>query len=240
VPPNNELRRRALTDAAIALLASDGVHGLTHRAVEKVAKVPVGTASNYFPTRESLLVAAGERVVGLHLAEMESASRDVSEPATRDTATGSCPGGTGPADAGPDDAGRDDVTTPARLVDLLAGSLLVAATGQRDRYRAIFELRLEAERRPVLALALSSLAESMQTQTRALHAELGTTVPDSAIRTMITLYGGILFTLVTTPPEEIDAAGVRDLAEAIVGGALGRHGRARTTGGGPTGRAARE
>lgn len=212
MPPKNERRRRALTDAAIALLASDGGHGLTHRAVEKAANVPAGTASNYFPTRESLLVAAAERVVELHLAEMESASRD----------TGAACNARG-GEASPTEEGPGDPL--ARLVDLLTDSLLRAATGLRSRYLAIYELRLEAGRRPALASALSALGDSMQRQTQVLHAEPGTPVPDFAIRTLPILYTGTLFTLVTTPPEGIDAATVRVLAEAIVEGAFAGHGR---------------
>jgi AcrR family transcriptional regulator len=74
MPPANPARRRALTDAAIALLASSGVHGLTHRAVEKAANLPPGTASNYFPSREALLVAAAERIVELHHADTDRAT----------------------------------------------------------------------------------------------------------------------------------------------------------------------
>ncbi|MFG1945341.1 TetR/AcrR family transcriptional regulator [Nonomuraea sp. NPDC048826] len=73
MPPTNPARRRALTDAAIELLASSGVHGLTHRAVEKAAGLPQGTASNYFRSREALLVAAAERIAELHHADTAQA-----------------------------------------------------------------------------------------------------------------------------------------------------------------------
>ncbi|NUW42298.1 TetR/AcrR family transcriptional regulator [Nonomuraea rhodomycinica] len=79
MPPTNPARRRALADAAIDLLASSGVHGLTHRAVEKAADLPPGTASNYFRSREALLVAAAERILELHHADTD---RAVERPAT--------------------------------------------------------------------------------------------------------------------------------------------------------------
>ncbi|MFE5330985.1 TetR/AcrR family transcriptional regulator [Embleya sp. NPDC056575] len=215
MPPINEARRRGLADAAIALLASGGVHGLTHRSVEKTAKVPSGTASNYFPTREALLVGAAERVVELHLADMESASRGEAMPQAVDEP------GSMPSSAR---EGRRDTATAARLVDLLTASLLNAATRQRDRYRAICELRLEAARWPALASALAGLTELTQAQTESLHADLGTRLPASAIRTLITLYSGTLFTLVTTPLAEIEEAAVRDLVEASVRGVVGEPG----------------
>nr|MDA8322359.1 TetR/AcrR family transcriptional regulator [Actinomycetota bacterium] len=46
--PRNEERRRALADAAIAILAGQGSHHLTHRTVDRRAGVPAGTTANYF------------------------------------------------------------------------------------------------------------------------------------------------------------------------------------------------
>jgi DNA-binding transcriptional regulator YbjK len=45
------LRRELLCDTAIAVLATEGGRGLTHRAVDRQAGVPLGTTKNYFPTR---------------------------------------------------------------------------------------------------------------------------------------------------------------------------------------------
>ncbi|MEM9696644.1 MAG: TetR/AcrR family transcriptional regulator, partial [Myxococcota bacterium] len=47
----NEVRRRALCDAAIRVIAREGGRGLTHRAVDREAAVPRCTTSNYFRTR---------------------------------------------------------------------------------------------------------------------------------------------------------------------------------------------
>ncbi|RCG28697.1 TetR/AcrR family transcriptional regulator [Sphaerisporangium album] len=197
MPPTNAARRRALADAAIDLLAASGVHGLTHRAVEKAAGVPQGTASNYFRSREALLVAAAERIVELHHADMDQAARHHKTTAPHT----------------PDDVGR-------QVVDLLAGSLLTAATSLRTRYLAIFELRLEAARRPVLASALAGLQEGSIRFTAGHHAELGLPIPRERIPALITLYGGALFTLVTAPPESVSEDVVRDVVNAIVRGAL--------------------
>ena len=41
-------RRAALAEAAIAVLARDGGRGLTHRAVDREAGFPEGTAKNYY------------------------------------------------------------------------------------------------------------------------------------------------------------------------------------------------
>jgi DNA-binding transcriptional regulator YbjK len=58
----NPERRAALLDASIEVLADEGARGLTFRAVDQQAGVPVGTASNYFSSRDEILKHAGERV----------------------------------------------------------------------------------------------------------------------------------------------------------------------------------
>ncbi|MFC3997369.1 TetR/AcrR family transcriptional regulator [Nocardiopsis sediminis] len=187
MPPTNPGRRRALADAAIDLLASSGVHGLTHRAVENAADLPPGTASNYFRSREALLVAAAERIAELHHAD------------------------TGRA------VGRA-VERPATLVDLLTESLLTAATTLRSRYLAIFELQLEATRRPVLASALAGLQDAALGVTAGHHDELGTAIPRENIPALIMLYSGALFTLVSAGPDGVSRDAVRSTVQVMVDG----------------------
>ncbi|MEV6757536.1 TetR/AcrR family transcriptional regulator [Streptomyces sp. NPDC051214] len=62
----NRERRDRLRDAAIDVLAQAGSRGLTHRAVDAAADVPLGTTKNYFPTRDALLRAGTERIVELY------------------------------------------------------------------------------------------------------------------------------------------------------------------------------
>lgn len=50
-------RREALLEAAIRVVAQQGMRGLTHRAVEVEAGVPHGSTTYYFGTRHDLLVA---------------------------------------------------------------------------------------------------------------------------------------------------------------------------------------
>lgn len=193
MPRTNPARRAALTDGGITLLAAVGAHGLTHRAVERVAGLPAGTAVNYFRSREDLLVATAERVVSLHLADMGRIDREV-----------------------------DVGSAPDPLTELLAASLMDAATASRERYQAIFELQLEARRRPALAAALARLTSVAVAFTTDEHAALDLSVPPEAIGTLMTLYGGALFVLVTGPGG-VQADAVRQIAQAIVHGALDAH-----------------
>ncbi|MEJ1092508.1 TetR/AcrR family transcriptional regulator [Microbacterium istanbulense] len=58
----NDERRTRLLDAGIEVLAAAGARGLTFRAVDAQAEVPMGTASNYFTSRTALLRELGAHV----------------------------------------------------------------------------------------------------------------------------------------------------------------------------------
>ncbi|MER5224271.1 TetR/AcrR family transcriptional regulator [Streptomyces flaveus] len=65
-------RRTVLADAAIDVLAETGIRGLTHRAVDRAAHLPVGTTSAYYRTRQALLTALVRRLVALDQAELQA------------------------------------------------------------------------------------------------------------------------------------------------------------------------
>ena len=193
MPPPNDRRRALIADTAIELLVESGVHGVTHRAIDSRAGLPAGTASNYFRSREALLVAVTQRVAELHRADM-------SEAADVHIAAGS---------------------PREQAVALIAGSLLAAATVHRTRYLAIFELQLESLRRPALTDALQDLAATIAEHTAQHHRQLRLDIPPPAVPLLMTLYGGALFTLVSAPPGTVTAEVAHGLAASIVRGALG-------------------
>lgn len=57
-------RRRQLLDAALHVVAEQGLRGLTHRAVDRQAGLPEGSCSAYLRTRKALQVALTEYVAG--------------------------------------------------------------------------------------------------------------------------------------------------------------------------------
>lgn len=73
------LRERAL-DAAIELLGTQGLRALTHARVDERAHLPKGSTSNYFRTREALLLGVRGRLAELDTsavgATLLPASRD--------------------------------------------------------------------------------------------------------------------------------------------------------------------
>ncbi len=121
----NPARRAALLDAAIEVLAREGARGLTFRAVDSEAQVPVGTASNYFSSRDDLLTQVGHRYY-------ERLEPDAGVLASALT--------------GPRDRGR---------VTELMHDIVERVTTFRSGYLALLELRLESTRRPALRELLS-------------------------------------------------------------------------------------
>jgi DNA-binding transcriptional regulator YbjK len=190
-PPRNQRRRDALADAAITILGTSGIHALSHRAVDEQAELPGGTAANYFPTRDELLAAAARRVFDLHIAAMEAADGQV---------------------AGP--------VGPGGLAELIGGALYDAAARHRTRYLAIYELTLEATRRPALAETLSGMLDATLDVTIGQHRALGLDTSPAQVRALITLFGGVVLTLAAGPPQAVTPAATDALARCLVAGVL--------------------
>lgn len=68
-------RAELVADAAVTVLARDGLRGLTHRAVDAEAGLPSGSTSNCFRSRAALLEAVVARLEELDLATLTSGPR---------------------------------------------------------------------------------------------------------------------------------------------------------------------
>ncbi|MGD6747322.1 TetR/AcrR family transcriptional regulator [Streptomyces sp. BH106] len=77
-------RRTLLADAALDVLADEGIRGLTHRAVDRRAALPTGTTSAYFRTRAALLTGLVTRLVQLDQAELQSTAEQLAPLHTAD------------------------------------------------------------------------------------------------------------------------------------------------------------
>jgi DNA-binding transcriptional regulator YbjK len=122
----NPERRAQLADAGVHVLARSGARGLTHRAVDAEAKVATGTTSNYFRSRDLLLGAMAERIL----------VRIAPDPARLEAL----------AEAEP------SLDLTVRYIEYIHERL----TATPELTLALFELRLEATRRPALAEILGA------------------------------------------------------------------------------------
>ena len=62
---NKTDRREAILGGVIELLATRGMEGVTHRAVDELVGLPQGSTTYYFPKKTALLLAASEHLAGL-------------------------------------------------------------------------------------------------------------------------------------------------------------------------------
>lgn len=122
----NDERRSDLADAGIRVLAQEGARGLTHRAVDDEAGTPRGTASNYFPTRDDLVSALVDRIGERLTPDPEATALRAAQSVDRELFAHYL---------------RD-------VVRRLSADPQVSL--------ALFELRLEAARRPAVAKALGA------------------------------------------------------------------------------------
>ncbi|MFC0628230.1 TetR/AcrR family transcriptional regulator [Kribbella deserti] len=139
----NPERRIQLADAGLTVLAAAGARGLTHRAVDAAAAVPAGTASNYFRSRDELLGALGERIFERFA---------------------------------PDEAVLARLATREPSVELVTDyvrHIVERLLAQPSLTIALFELRLEATRRPGLNDILTKTLEQNFSLDVAFHLQAG-------------------------------------------------------------------
>jgi DNA-binding transcriptional regulator YbjK len=184
-------RRAEIADAAIATLARDGMRGLTHRAVDRAAGLPEGSASYYFRTRQALLQATVERLAELDTSDMlDSTGRLPS------TGLAALPG--------------QDLDT---FVDAAAGIVETWLTTGRERQLARYELALEATRRPELRQALVTAGAAIRATVASQFAAAGVRQPDQRAADFVAFLDGLLF-------DQIAGAGTRNLTSADLRGAI--------------------
>lgn len=73
-------RPQLLADAAISLIARNGIRALTHRAVDAAARVPLGTTSYHFRTRRDLLRGILVRIADANVARLAGVSGPPADP----------------------------------------------------------------------------------------------------------------------------------------------------------------
>jgi DNA-binding transcriptional regulator YbjK len=184
-------RRALIADAAISTLARDGMRGLTHRAVDRAAGLPEGSASYYFRTRQALLQATVERLAELTSTDMLSSAAMLDS-----TTVPPLPG--------------HDLDTLARVTAGLVESWL---TTGRERQLARYELALEATRRPELRQTLVTTGAAIRAVVADLFATTGVREPHQRAADFAAFIDGLLF-------DQIAGAGSRELTTADLRAAI--------------------
>ncbi|MEV8551271.1 TetR family transcriptional regulator [Streptomyces glaucescens] len=165
----NPERRAALVDAGIEVLAREGARGLTFRAVDTEAGVPVGTASNYFAGRDDLLAQIDARVHARLAPDPRVLEELMRAPKDR------------------------------ALVTALMHDLIGRVTRDRTGYLALLELRLEATRRPGLRASYTTSVRSQLETGMAFHREAGLPGGDTTVVVLYLAMLGLMVELTTLP-----------------------------------------
>lgn len=194
--PLGEDRRAAIADAAIHLVATRGLRGLTHRAVDAETGLPPGSTSYYLRTRNALLTACVNRML----------ARDINaQPPTAAVPAGTAGNGAGPA---PEDL----------LVEMVVGLV----RDRPDDLIARYELSLEASRRPELRDAIIQGGRQLREGLAELLAALGVTDAGAAAWPAAAMMDGLMYDRVagagtTLSPAEFEHAVRRSLTALLHG-----------------------
>ena len=174
-------RRELLCDTAISILANEGGRGLTHRAIDRLAGVPLGTTKNYFPTREAILEAAANRMTELHIAAVRR---------LRDTTPTN--------------------VTPTDVAELYPALLRRAVADDPTQILAMFELYLEAVRRPGVRAALSRMVVANAEASADLHRAAGLPSTAGDVGLLDAYFLGVAISLLALPEETLRTVGLAD------------------------------
>ncbi|MFI1187900.1 TetR/AcrR family transcriptional regulator [Streptomyces californicus] len=185
-------RRTRIIDAALSVIAADGIAGLSHRTVAAVADVPLGSTTYHFGSLDELLVAALRRC-------NENFVR-----ALRESEALAARGVPGEAEGAARTAGS------AGLADELTRLLDQWFAGERGAIELEYELYLAALRRPALRpVAAEWTEEAVELLSRR-------TDPETA-RALVALMDGVCLQVLLAGGA-FDAAYTREMLARIVAG----------------------
>jgi DNA-binding transcriptional regulator YbjK len=169
-------RETRVLDAAIAVLGTRGLRQLTHRTVDTAAGLPLGSTSNVFRTRETLIMGVLDRLV-----EVETA------------AWGRL--------AGPAATGQVPVEEFAELVAQLVRELAGPAKAVTLARHAIFH---EAAFSPPLQEKIRVARSKLAQWGEPLIAHFGSPVPRRHYLTMLAVIDGLLSNQLASPDDDFD------------------------------------
>jgi AcrR family transcriptional regulator len=192
-------RREAIAEAAVTVIAEQGIRGLTHRAVDEAAGLPAGSTSYYSRTRASLLEAVVAHLVVVDQAAFAQAEGDAAtqspagSPGKRGRSRATARAGT--ADAPPGTAPDGPPLGPTEL-DALARSMAAAIDAmlvERRRYAlARYACLLEAARIPQLRGLLTAGVPFRAMAADLLH-RAGAARPREQAADLVACLDGLLF-----------------------------------------------
>lgn len=187
-------RRRQLLDAALNVIADEGLKGLTHRAVDRRAGVPEGSCSSYWRTRNALQAALTEYVAATLLCDVDGLTEQIRV-------------------CGPD---NEQASVAATL------ELFLRWLDQRELLLARLELTMAATRDPELAQLLADHRARLIGIVEEIMTAAGKERGEARAEALVASYDGILLAALLQPVEarrEFLARSLEVLGSALAGDA---------------------
>jgi TetR/AcrR family transcriptional regulator, regulator of biofilm formation and stress response len=172
-------RRRSIVDATLTLLGRGGSGAVTHRSVAAEAGVPLAATTYYFRTKDELVLEAFALAMTEDVAALGAAAP----------------------------LATDDPPTVPHVAAWLAALLVSDPSADRRAQLGLFELELEAARRPELAPLSRAWTEAYVRAVAPALALLGSSAPERDAWIVVTAAEGMNL--------ELLASGERD-AEAVL------------------------
>lgn len=174
---SNEQRTRVetLSDAAIHLIATEGLRALTHRAVDRCAGLPQGSTSYYAPTRAALLELVARRLTERSLGDLRWLFSLL-------TSTVSV------------DDGEAQIDQVAGLLAAYAHRLVARSDDMRTRYALVVDFIDREPLRGILTSRSPLLAETLDLATSSL-AGLGIPATGEDVQNLVILTDSVVFSM---------------------------------------------
>ena len=188
--PINSQRREQIADVALEVLAAEGAHGLTHRAVDARAGLPQGTTSNFFNSRQALFLGAGQRLAERHWTYVHSLSEEIGSPLNR------------------------------RKLAAILTKVVSGTGELRMLHLARYELFLAGVRDPSLHSVLTGLRNASLEIALALLQSARLPEPHRRVQLLSSILNGLLFDRLTVPSMDaalIDPETVGEIIDALFG-----------------------
>jgi DNA-binding transcriptional regulator YbjK len=167
-------RETRILDAAIQVLGTRGTRHLTHRAVDEQAGLPLGSTSNRFRTRDSLLAGVLTRILEQEIAAWSGL------------------------------AGAAVPVEPDRFAQAVGRLVRDLSDGNRVLTLARYAIFVEAATQPALQRQIAEAQHRLTTWAVPLIAALGSTDPARHLRLLLSLIDGMLSNQLASPDPAFD------------------------------------
>ena len=180
-------RKTEILDAALRIIARDGLSALTMRALASEAGIPLGATTYYFPSKSALITEAFQLHAARETDRVIAAMRKLS----------------------PERSAH-------QLADELAKFLISGLTDHRSQLIAEYELLIGATREPNLAALSRTWHVPMRQELSDAAARLGSLKPVVDAQVLLGLLAGLEVDHLSVEPSAIDKAAIRSILRRSV------------------------